>query len=925
MDAAYAELVGRGRECERIDAVLDAVPDRSAGLVFVGLPGMGKSALLERCMASAVAKGFRLLSSRPAEFETGLVFSSLTDLFEPYLDVVEELQPVQQRAFTDAMMPGRFPAPAVDQRAIGWAVLGALRVLAENGPLLVAVDDLHWMDEPSLRVLFFVLRRLRPERIGFVGTTRPAVPLLERGHVPTFELGPLDESSIGLLLRGRLSPALHASDIHRIYEWSGGNPLFALELGASHFAFLETERPGAPVMMPPRVETIVAERVGRLPESVRHALLLWACLSEPSVELAASVSAVAGVDNSALVEALESGVVRIDRGRIRFTHPLFGSAAYWGAAPAERRRFHEIAALVVDDEDQRVRHLALAAMVPDAVLADALEQAAGRAVRRGAPEAAVILLHESVRLTPAAEAAARYRRLLAAADRHLDTGRVAEARSVLTGLLEALPPGVERAQVLHRLARASGSSSGYRDSAAKLRAALPEAAADPSLHAAIERDLANALTQFGALEEALVHAREAVRLVETSTDLELISSARNMMDTAEFFCGCGCPTDLHSRAQASLAELRLHREREHPALHLEAMNWGVLLKWSDQFDAARTLLEELRAQLEERQEEGLIVPVYFQLGELECWTGNLASAAALARVCQETAQAADQLAWLNLSLYLRALVDAERGSLETSRAAAAEALRRAERDDDARMIIRSLRVLGLVELSVADPKKALPHLERALALAVSCGYREPGIFRVEGDAIEAMVGCGDLLAAEALAGELEARGRELGRTSALAAAARGRALIASAQGQHAGACDALDDARSKYAQLNQPIEVGRTLLARGIVQRRQRQKATARDSLGEAARIFDLCGALQWAILARSEMARIGGRPPATDALAPAEAAVARLAVQGRANRQIAAELHMSVKTVEAHLSHVYRKLGVHTRGELSALPTQET
>jgi DNA-binding CsgD family transcriptional regulator len=259
------------------------------------------------------------------------------------------------------------------------------------------------------------------------------------------------------------------------------------------------------------------------------------------------------------------------------------------------------------------------------------------------------------------------------------------------------------------------------------------------------------------------------------------------------------------------------------------------------------------------------------------------------------------------------------------RAAAAEALRRAERDDDARMIIRSLRVLGLVELSVTNPKRALPHLERALALAVSCGYREPGIFRVEGDAIEAMVGCGDLLAAEALASELEARGRELGRMSALAAAARGRALIASAHGKHTSACDALDDARSKYAQLNQPLEVGRTLLARGIVQRRQRQKATARDSLGEAARIFDRCGALQWAILARSEMARIGGRPPATDALAPAEAAVARLAVQGRANRQIAAELHMSVKTVEAHLSRVYRKLGVHTRGELSALPTQET
>ena len=268
-----------------------------------------------------------------------------------------------------------------------------------------------------------------------------------------------------------------------------------------------------------------------------------------------------------------------------------------------------------------------------------------------------------------------------------------------------------------------------------------------------------------------------------------------------------------------------------------------------------------------------------------------------------------------MSLYLRALVDSERGSLETSRASAAEALRQAERDDDARMTIRSLRVLGSVELSVADSKSALPPLERALGLCASCGYRETGIFRVEGDAIEAMVGCGDLDAAEAVAGELEARGRELGRVSALAAAARGRALIASAQGQHTSACDALDDARTKYERLNQPLEVGRTLLVRGIVQRRLRQKATARDSLGEAARIFDRCGALQWAMRARSEMARIGGRPVATDDLAPAEAEVARLAVQGRANRQIAAELHMSVKTVEAHLSPRLPKAGrPHTR-----------
>ena len=556
MDAAYGELVGREHESARIDALLAAVPGGSAGVVFVGEPGMGKSALLERAMASAVAKGFRLLSCRPAEFETALVFSSLTDLLEPYLHVVEELPPLQQRALTGALMSGRSPARAVDQRAIGWAVVGVLRVLAGDGPLLVAVDDLHWMDEPSLRVLFFVLRRLRAERVGFVGTTRPAVPLLERGHVPTVELGPLDEDSIGLLLRARLSPAQHTSDVHKIYEWSGGNPLFALELGAFRLGALETERPGVPVMMPPRVEVIVAERVARLPESVRQALLLWACLSEPSVELAAAISTEAGMDEGALVEAVESGVVKLDRGRIRFTHPLFGSAAYWGAAPAERRRLHEVAALVIDDEDQRVRHLALAATVPEAALADALEQAAGRAVRRGAPEAAVILLHESVRLTPADEEAARYRRLLAAADRHLDTGRVAEARSVLTQLLEALPPGVDRAQVLHRLARASGSSTGYRDTAAMLQAALPEATTDRYLHAAIERDLANALTQFGALEEALAHAREAVRLVETSTDAELIGSTRNMLATAVFFRGGGCPTDLYARAQASLAELR---------------------------------------------------------------------------------------------------------------------------------------------------------------------------------------------------------------------------------------------------------------------------------------------------------------------------------------------------------------------------------
>jgi DNA-binding NarL/FixJ family response regulator len=230
-----------------------------------------------------------------------------------------------------------------------------------------------------------------------------------------------------------------------------------------------------------------------------------------------------------------------------------------------------------------------------------------------------------------------------------------------------------------------------------------------------------------------------------------------------------------------------------------------------------------------------------------------------------------------------------------------------------------LSALGFLELSLGNAAEADRHLNPLVARMEAAGVREPGAARFVPDAIEALIALGRLDEAETLLIRLERRARTLDRASALAASARCRALLAAARGDLASALSTLEAALAEHDRAAMPFERARTLLVLGEVRRRAKYKRAARETLEAALAVFEELGAELWAAKARSDLGRIGGRAPATDALTPTERRVAELVAEGRPTKVVAGELFVSVKTVEGHLSRIYAKLGVRSRAELAA------
>jgi DNA-binding CsgD family transcriptional regulator len=792
--------------------------------------------------------------------------------------------------------------------------------------VLIALDDLHWIDKPSAKVLRFASRRLVGEPVGLLASVRSPFrggdPAMGRA-TDRLVVGPLDRTAIDAMLRARLPAPLRRTTRRRIFETSGGNPLFALELA-------RVVKPGrlegeVPDSVPTTLEAIVGHRVRGLPERTRRALLHVALLPDAAADLLTAALAASGLEPAVLDPAFREEVLRESETRIGFTHPVLRSVSYWTASTRQRTEAHRLVGNLLRDSAAGLRHRAMVSDGPDRALAGALEREARDVAIRGAPDAAAAMLGDALRLTPVEALDDRVRRGVARADRHLDAGETDAAIGVLRDLEAVLPRSPQRARVLHSRARAVGRSNGFRAGGALLAEALEQAGDDRELRCALERDLSNAMSNYGDLHGALAHGEVAAELAGQLDDPALVDGATVEVAVSRLFLGLGAPVDLEARAAEALVRLDRGAHVQVNAHLLEAMTWAAMLRWTDRLDVARGILERLLDVLDERDEDGLTLPVLFQLGELDCWSGSLASASERASRCAETAIAAGQRAWIAMGLYLRARVDAERGSVAAARAAAAEGLRMAEQQDDARMVIRNLHVLGSVELPGPDPAGALPHLQAATSLADDCGYREPGVFRVEADAIEALVAAGQLTEAEHRTAALEASGRRLRRPYALVTSSRCRAVLGLARGELDEALKDVTAALDAHDTLAQPIERGRTLLVHGVVLRRQHRKAAARATLDTAASLFVEHGAAGWAEAARRELARIGGRAPSPRDLTPSEEAIAALVARGKRNQEIAGELYLSEKTVESNLTRIYRKLGVRSRAELAAQRRDQT
>jgi len=924
MDAAQ-ELIGRDDELSLLVRFLGSVAAGPRALLVEGEAGIGKTALWQAGLTRSRAVGQRTLACRPAGSEVRLSFAALGDLLAEVLEEALPALPVpQRRALQVALLLAEPEGEPPDQRAIGLAVLNVLRTVSTRGPLLVAIDDAQWLDEPSAAVLAFALRRLGVEPIGVLATIRltggepPAVVFEPWLSAERLRLGPLNLAAVHELLRTRLGLSPSRPILVRLHQAAGGNPLFALELGRALGEQGHEPAPEEPLPVPAGLQALVGARLARLPAPARESLLAVAALSRPTVALAVAVGGQGERTLADLERAARAEVIAYEGERIRFTHPLLASTLYAEAPLGQRRQLHGRLAELVSDGEERARHLALAAAGPDLGVAVALEEAATHAHLRGAPDAAAALCEQAGALTPEGRPDSRRRRSMEAASYHLVAGNTSRARVLLEEAVSSVAPGRERARLLQRLGQVHYHEDSWATAEELLTQALAEAGDNPSLCCEIQQGLAFARHVRGDVPAAAGRARAALELAERAADPQLLSESLVSVSLYEFFLGHGIRRDLMERAAELEESAGAARPAQPAPLWSRGMVWASMLMWADQFQEARSGFEELHRRMLDRGDEGSLAFLLSNLSQLECWAGNWDLAARYAAEGERLAVLTGQGAMVSANLYAKALVEAHRGLVDSARADAEQAIADAQASGNAAVGLLSLSALGFLELSLGDPAAAHARLGPISEGLSAVGLGEPGVLRFVPDETQALIELGELEQAGVLVEALEERGRALDRVWALATGARSRALLLAAEGDLAGAHAALEGALEAHERLAQPFERGRTLLALGTVQRRQGEKRAARQTLEQALSVFERLGARLWGERTRGELRRIGGRTASSGQLSETEARIVALVCAGQTNDQVARALCLSAKTVAWNLSKVYRKLGVRSRTELA-------
>jgi DNA-binding CsgD family transcriptional regulator len=915
---APVEVVGREAELERIGGFLD--PGRGElALLLDGVAGIGKTTLWRAGIQLARKQEYRVLWCQPTASETAFSFAPLGDLLSPVVqDLLPKLPPPQRAAIGAALALVDHDIPEVDERVVGLALLSSLRLLAVRDPVLVAVDDVQWLDPASAAVLWFAARRLQDERLKLLLSVRVqpgAAPLqVDRAvadRLLRVQVGPLSSSDLHRIIVARFGRPLPRPTLLRLHYTAGGNPFYALEIARYLLEEAKPPGPGDPLPVPPTLEELLRARITRLPRTARDTLQAAALLSEPTLQALEG----SGADPAWLDQAIAAGVVELVDDRIRFTHPLLTAAVSSTMGPGRRRRLHARLAELELDPEERARHLALATTGPDATVADALEEAAQHAVLRGAAASAAQLAELAAQRTPQEDREGRWRRLIEAGLRHATSGDFARARALLAPLLEELPPGPLRGKVLLNLADIGWDD--YLEMIALAERALVEV--DDDVSRARLHSLLGAIALFDDLPGALAHLQAALEAAERAGDQELaVLALVNRVDT-EVAAGQMTP-GLLERALA-LAEATGGRLLPRvPHFESPGTVLGSALLRLDRLDQARAILETARA---DGLAQGAYPAVGFTARVLTEVMWRLGDWPAAARYAAEFSELFEQLGLDHLSpwpLYATALVDAHLGNVEQARAAATRgvAISLEVEGENGGWLMQDRGVLGFLELSLGNPAAAVGFLRPGARRLHEVGWRDP-FGDLKHNAIEALILVGELEEAAELLADLEDWSHSVDAPAVAATARRCRGLLRAARGDHDGALEALAEAARAFQQVPVPFERGRTLLALGALQRRAKQRRAAQASLGAALAGFQQLGARLWAEQARAQLAQLGGRRPQDATLTATETQIAALVAQGRTNRQVADALFVSPKTVEWNLSKVYRKLHVRSRAELAA------
>ncbi|WP_260765052.1 LuxR family transcriptional regulator [Mycobacterium sp. SMC-4] len=891
---------------------LDSVAQRPTGLVIEGEAGIGKSTLWLALLEKARSRGYRVLSARVGEAESVMAFSALADLLadvEP--DYLAALPGLQRLALDRVLLRAGVDGPATDHRVTAAAFVAVLRALTADGPVVLAIDDTQWLDSSSRGVVEFAARRLQgpcgvlvTERtVPGSGTVARWLHLDRPDGLERHAVRPMSSRALHTMLTQRLGRSFPRPTVLRIAEISGGNPFFALELARA----LGDGTGVSDQPLPETLAEVVRTRVDKLTDDVRALLLSASCVPNPTVELLASATGATPQHVTALLERAEAhSVVVLEGNRVRFSHPLLASLIYNDAPATTRRATHRVLAGLETHPELRARHLALASATGDEEIFAALDQAGDLARARGAPAAAAELIDLAINL-----GGDTLLRRLRSAENHFLAGDTSGAKEVLGAVGDYQPP-IMRALGSVLLATVHMYDNKHTAAVDLLRSALDDATGNIPVTVQVLLRLSFALHSIGDTEEARRHIRDAVKLAEELGVPGITSAALAWSVQLDFQCGRGLDEKALDRAM-ELYDSAL----DLPIIFRAPMINALALSGTGRLEEAHRQLISLRTVGFERGAESDMMAIAGFLAINSIWRGQIAAAQTEAAEAVERAEQLGGDEVLIIPMTVRAAVAAFAGHVEQARADAEWVLEASSRRQSSLADWPGM-TLCFLEESLGNHRAALDALDRAFLDPTKVTATELMLSWHLPDVIEAMVGVGQLDDAETLTRALEHNGEQHDRRWMKAVGARCRAMLLAAGGDVTAAERVARLAMAEHESLPMPFERARTALVWGQLQRRLRRKGAAATILTEALETFERLGTPLWAQRAQAELSRTVVSPSdGNGGLTESEQRVAELAASGATNKDIAAAMFITTKTVEHHLTKVYRKLGISSRAEL--------
>lgn len=901
-------LVGRDAELDRIEQLLAvARTGRTAALVIEGEPGVGKTALLGACTESA--DGFRRLRARGIEAEIGLPFAALVELLEPLADRIEELPSAQAATLLHALALA--PAEASEASAAA-ATLGLLALAAEEGPVLVVVDDAQWLDASSGLAIAFAARRLHDAPVAIVLATRADEdPRFSLEGIDSIPLAPLPERAATELV-SRTAPSLDEATAARVVAAAGGNPLALLELPS-----LVSGDPAAPALEEPlpsgaAARHLFGRRLDALSPEERLALLIAAAERSRNLSVLARAWGSLGLEEGVVEAAERANLATVADDVLEFRHPLVRSLVYGEADPADRRRAHAALAAALSDDphaiDERTWHRALAAVGPDEEVAAALAESA----EHQPSGAAAAALARAARLTP--DRSLRSSRLLGAADAANRAGEFEASASLAEAGAAATDDPVAHARAERLIGLSEIERDRTRNALERLvRAADEVETIDPVLAAQILVEAIEPCSATGQVERGAQIGSRARSLARKADALTRLRVELRYSDSVHW---SGRSVEASKLALAAAEEALAARDEELDSLEARLLLAEAFFSGND-LDRARLIAERA---VDEARRLGALGPLRIALAEVASVELAVGRALPLLAAAQEELDLAEGLghgwAWAEALGHL-AWGESFRGLEEQCRQHVAQRfeLQRLRHPDP---IVHPS--LALLELALGRPEDAANVLEPTIRLRAERGLSDAA----EGKPFlpllcEAYGRLGRDAEAKAALEQFEASMLDE-RPLSRALAARCRGLLA----DRAGFAEEFERALDEHELDPATFERGRTLLLYGERLRREKLRLEARARLDAALALFEELGATAWSTRAGDELAATGERARRRkDAdrseLTPRELVVARLVAQGHTNREVATQLFLTTNTIETHLRHIFQKLGVRSRTELAA------